>query len=78
MPPSNREYGDVPERVKGEIESRLVYKVFPDYSRGKEAHHWHMCWDAQTATENWFVCEYPDERVGGCMSLSGGVFIRIS
>jgi sarcosine oxidase/L-pipecolate oxidase len=74
MPPLGREQGDVPEKAKREVEEMLVGKVLPEYSWGKEAHHWRMCWDAQTPTEDWLMCGYPDGRVKGLYLAVGGSF----
>lgn len=73
VPPAGREQEDVPEGVKREVEEMLIDKVLPEFAK-KTAHHWRMCWDAQTPTEDWLVCGYPDERVGGLWVAVGGSF----
>lgn len=74
MAPTDREQRDVPEKVKRAAEEMLISKVLPEYSQGKEAHHWRMCWDAQTPTEDWLMCGYPDGRVEGLYLAVEGSF----
>lgn len=48
MPPLDQSQDLVPEKVKRETEAALTSRVMPEFTRGKQADHWRICWDAQT------------------------------
>jgi sarcosine oxidase / L-pipecolate oxidase len=64
----------VPEKLKRETEMLMTSKVMPDFSRGKQADCWRICWDGQTPTEDRLLCKYPHPQLSNLYLVMGGRF----
>lgn len=74
VPPAGRSQYDVPEKLKAETEKLITSNVLPDFTLGKKAEYWRICWDAQTPNEDWLLCRHPHANLGNLYLAVGGSF----
>lgn len=72
--PADRSQNDVPKAIKRETEKNLISKLLPDFTRGKQAEFWRICWDAVTPSEDLLLCKYPHAKLSNLYLAAGGSF----
>ena len=72
--PPRQDQHIVPDRLKRETESNMSSKVMPTFTRGKQADHWRLCWDARTPTQDWLLCKHPNAGLSNLYLAIGGSF----
>lgn len=73
MPP-DRDQHIVSDRLKRETEAVMPSKVMPNFTRGKEAEYWRICWDSRTPTQDWLLCRHPNSNLQNLYLAIGGSF----
>ena len=69
---SEPEFGS--RKLQRETEALMMSKVMPEFSRGKQAGYWLICWDSQTPTEDWLMCKHPHPQLSSLYLAVGGSF----
>lgn len=62
---------DVPDQLKREAEG-VLSKLLPNFTKGKKADHWRICYDARTPTEDFLICKYPHKQLSNLFIATGG------
>lgn len=63
---------DVPDELKKEAEEGILSKLLPNFTKGKKADHYRICYDARTPTEDFLICKYPHKQLSNLYIASGG------
>ncbi|PNS18822.1 DNA-directed RNA polymerase, mitochondrial [Sphaceloma murrayae] len=74
VPAIGRSQYNVPDAIKRETEEAMCSRVMPQYTRGRSADYWRICWDAFTPTEDWLLCKHPHEKLANLYLAVGGSF----
>ncbi|KAF2233642.1 FAD/NAD(P)-binding domain-containing protein [Viridothelium virens] len=72
--PADRSQNDVPNGIKRETERRLLSKLLPEFTNGKQAEFWRICWDAVTPSEDLLLCKHPHAKLSNLYLATGGSF----
>ena len=72
--PPDRDQHIVSERLKRETEKNMASKVMPNFTSGKKAEYWRLCWDSRTPTQDWLLCKHPHSRLSNLYLAIGGSF----
>ena len=72
--PADRSQNDVPNGIKRETERNLTTKLLPDFTFGKQAEYWRICWDAVTPSEDLLLCKHPHAKLSNLYLATGGSF----
>lgn len=63
---------DIPDDLKREAEEGILSKLLPNFTKGKKADHYRICYDARTPTEDFLICKYPHKNLENLYIASGG------
>ena len=63
---------DIPDKLKREAEEGILSKLLPNFTKGREADHYRICYDARTPTEDFLICQYPHAQLSNLFIASGG------
>ena len=72
--PPDQDQHIVLDRLNQETETEMVSKVMPNFTRGKQAEYWRLCWDARTPTQDWLLSRHPHPELSNLYLAIGGSF----
>ena len=70
-PTYESQVNDIPDDLKREAEEGILSKLLPNFTKGKTADHYRICYDARTPTEDFLICKYP-HKLENLYIASGG------
>lgn len=65
---------NVPDQLKRETEAIMSSKILQEFTKGKKADYWRICYDAQTPTEDLLMCKHPHPKLSNLYLAVGGSF----